>query len=167
MNERDVRFELEQRLDRVDWFGCCGTDEPLPQLPFACRAADSWAHAERLCADIAWENFQLDAQAALTVYLTQRHPTAMQGRWNAQIESVRQWLGEAVTPALRARAESLGLSDTVCVSAEWDLIMAVMEHIYAEYKMPAHYDAMLRVYEAGRFPCGWNTEGANGELVYY
>jgi hypothetical protein len=61
-----------------------------------------------------------------------------------------------------------GLDIALVHSVRWDILGALMENAYLRSGHSAFFFLeMLTVYEAGRFPCGWQGEWPKGRLLVY
>ena len=159
-----IDLGIEERVARIPWFGRCGAvDELLIKLPS--RLIPSWFEAEQCFLDPVWEQATAEAQGLLTEFLSSGFASAYQGRWNTQATEARDLVHRIVLPNAREWQTQHGISSAFVDCVEWDTLHAVMELSYAEFGPPEFFRQLLRVYEQGHFPCGWEGEWPDGVLL--
>lgn len=158
---------LARELEAVDWFAACG--QPLVvSPPFAVSQVGSWGEAIERCSEQSWEDTTLEARNHLTVFLHTHHRNDYRD-WNTITDAAKDRI---VTP-LASRvwqpfAERHGLGKVFVDSVSWDVLAAIMEHEYQNCpNRPEFFLHLLRVYQAGHFPCGWSGEWPAGQLFIW
>ncbi|SDI60146.1 hypothetical protein SAMN05216588_12026 [Pseudomonas flavescens] len=144
-----------ERLSRIDWFANIGSPTRLAGVRQA--AAQELG---RLLASDTWEAATLEARNAITARLARLHPRDYQA-WNdlaGQAEAALRPIWQDLPAAL---AEATLLADL-----QWILHAYLMEAAYSrQLAQPLFFDDLLKVYEAGHIPCGWDGEWPTGQLV--
>ncbi len=87
--------------------------------------------------------------------------------WNEITDQAKELLNLGVTPAITEFVNRRQLDIAVLHSVQWDILAAMMEHAYSPYVKPGFYTELLKVYEAGHFPCGWKRKWPDGNLLIY
>jgi len=146
----------------IDWFANAGCS--IPEEIGDSAAAKSWIDACNRCGT-NWEDVVTEARSDLTMHLN-RECKAEFEKWNSVIASIKQELSEP-WQRMRDKVSELGLPSVVADCVEWDTMHALAEERFREWHPPAFFSRLLKVYEAGHFPCGWNGEWPNGQLVIY
>ncbi len=100
----------------------------------------------------------------LTVFLRNRAANAS-SEWNVLAKPVREWILASVGPLLQPLSAANPAVGGVLDSVWWDLHSYLMTAAYARHRPPQFFDSIFRVYDAGRFPCGWRGEYPDGELL--
>ena len=152
-----VDTSIHRRLERVAWFGACG-DASVPRLPFECQwVSDRAAALASLKSDV-WMDARTEAQGDLTGYLAKHHYNAYGGHWNDMAKQSRALLEKTVAPMIGDALASRRLAQGLLPGVLLDLNRAILEASYRQRfpKVPAFFERLLLLYEAGRLPCGWN-----------
>ena len=159
----DLDNEIFQRLQAIVWFSQCGrpveSDYGLPV-----RTVSDWSSAVKYFCSPHWEDTTLQAGNALTMHLSDKAPDAYQ-EWNELTVRARDRIKKEVMPLVDAYREQQNLPPVFCDCVRWDLLSAVMEASYKSWRPPIFFGKLLKVYEAGHFPCGWEGEWPNGRLI--
>lgn len=148
-------LDLVKDLRNFPWFSRCGDREPVDSL-FSIRWAESASQAQAACTGRFWDIVLLDAQNALSLFLSRSAPHRFQ-KWN---ESVKVVKSEVVAPLItsildeRLAASGLGVGARHCV--ESNLTLALLARAHSDLDgLPRFFEQLLPIYRAGHFPCGW------------
>ena len=151
-------------LDGIDWLSKCGTTSirlKINSMPVA-----DWKDAISMCESVEWENFQLDRQGDITVYLT-KHYKNEYSEWNIVTDYIKDFLTYKVLPKIEKVIQDKSLPTIIYQSIQWDLVSIFQEKIYEKYNIPKFHDNILQVYEQCHFPCYWNGKFPQGRLLFY
>lgn len=164
---RFVSSDIPRRLSEVDWFCNCGSPPHL-DLTMALRAVDSWHAALESAATIDWENVELEAQNQLTMWL-HGHDNDNYQQWNVIVQSHKDTvLNPLIEETIRPFRVENALDEVLIAAVQWDILGALMENSYLHSGHSVFFFLeLLRVYEAGHFPCGWIGDWPSGELIVY
>jgi len=157
-------IEIREKLDNFPWFDRCGVDNPIGSA-LEVRAVDSWSEAEQHFSGPDWETVGNDAANAVTLYLSSHHAVKYQ-QWNEIVEDVRETVIKLVSPKALDLQNQQGFTKTFCDCVNWDVLHALMTMAYADCRPPGFFIELLKIYEAGHFPCGWEGDWPNGTLLY-
>ena len=158
-----ISSEIEGTLKRIPWFSRCGVSEEVEiVLPYS--LVSTWQSALDALSDPAWEGATAEAQGDLTGRLTKKCPRLYQ-EWNTLVSEADKLVADHVMPSALKIQASQGLPKLFLDCVEWDIGLAVMEHSYAKYSPHEFFRTLLKVYEKGHFPCGWDGEWPNGTLL--
>jgi hypothetical protein len=164
------RFEpenLASRLAHIPWFSRCGAGPEGLQITPAISWAATWAEAAETAESPDSEGADLEAQNQLTLWLS-LNQKAEYATWNERVVRLRAELLEPLFPRWTAFKEEAHLGDWFLHTVRWQVLGAAMENEYLSLGHPATYFLeLLRVYEAGRLPCGWRGPWPNGALVVH
>src|SRR5512145_1620469 len=159
--------DVAGRLRAIDWFSRCG--QPLAlDLSMEIDRVLTWREATERCTDEVWENVELEAQNQLTLWLS-RHDRENFRRRNERVDrhkiAVIDPLAERAWGPYQRRRD---LDPAIMHSVRWDVLGALMENSYLGSGHRCFFFLeLLRVYEAGHFPCGWRGDWPVGKLVVY
>jgi len=155
--------EIFRRLGAIEWFSKCES-EPDPALGPNVIWVPDWYRARESFSDPNWEDTTLQARNALTMHLAARNQTAFQ-EWNALTRKARDRIVREIMPTVEEFQNQHHLPEVFSQCTRWDILGAVMEETYKSLHPPRFFETLLRIYERGRFPCGWKGEWPNGKLL--
>lgn len=162
---------LSPRIEAISWFHQAGHTS-RPHFRFPVKFVESEELAFRLMTSDHWLDVKTEAQGDLTEYLFKNHRSDYNAYWNSLIiqsrASVEKTIQQKLLAVLNERAFPVECAQIVLL----DIIRASVEVSYRKLspKVPAFFESLLQVYEAGRLPCGWNgslNEWPNGELFVF
>jgi len=166
---------IEMAIDRmksIDWFARTGAEDAI-QSRLKPKFVDSWKKAIELRGRVGTANAFQEAGAMLTRDLGIRFRTEYRN-WNNIVRATKTLLEEEVFPVADAVIESLHEIQAIKFGApllkdsiRWDLISYVTEQVYSDLVPPGFYTAVLPLYQAGHFPCGWDEKWPDGILWLY
>ena len=156
-----------EKLETIDWFANVG--EPFSpegefQIPFT--VVDSWESMTRICKRPESDNAFLEARNAITVHLHHRCRDDYQA-WNQVTKAAKASLSSSILPSIVAYQHENNLDIEILECARWQLLAFLMEDAYRYCKPPQFFHKLLKVYQMGHFPGGWNGDWPEGELVVY
>lgn len=166
----ELDVEVYQRIQLFPWFAHCG--EPgVVDMGVATQPILDIATAMSSLQSILWCDAKTHAQGELTAYLAGQDYAAYGEHWNTlakQSEAFDESLAIQVTDALVTH----GLEKDVAPLILVDVGRAALEISFRRKfrKAPVFFEQLLKVYEAGRLPCGWDGEiddWPNGKLLVY
>lgn len=159
--------EITHRFKNVAWLQNCGAylDESI--LEFSVRQLDSWRDVVESMLYSDWEDVTTEARGDLTGYLTVKHPSRYQGKWNSLVSEARQIIEREVMPVISNAQHKLAPSSELLDIIKWDLTSIAMTLYYADCNPPRFFLDLLAIYELGHLPCGWEGEWPNGTILYY
>lgn len=151
-------------LDTADipWFANCGSkpNEGLDGVLIA-------DHDEAIASikSIDYENFQLDRQGDLTVFLSSHHRDR-NGLWNDQNAMIKENL-EQQFQAIADAAAAKGLPQVVVDSVKWDIVDYYQEKAYHDLSIPIYFTKIMPIYRVGNIPCGYEGDYPNGKICIH
>jgi hypothetical protein len=143
------------------WFFAVGqpVDGPLVALK-------SWDEAIASCRSEKWGNLQLEAanryREAVLSRSRQRYEL-----WNVIAEEMRTVIVPLVDLKAGSTIEAFKLPKVFRDTVEWDMLHLCMESELADVYPPGFFASQAFWYVRGHFPCGWNGEFPEGDLVLY
>ena len=156
--------ELIERIESIKWFTSCG--EQVGDSAFRLKYVNSWDEAKKYYSSIEWENTQLEAQNELTVFLHRTQKDKYQD-WNEIVREAKKYIEGPFIEKMRNEKTRFNLDEDFINNVKWDILAAIMEHVYLEYRGSVFYLHLLEIYESGHLPCGWNGEWPEGELMIF
>ncbi|KGR89501.1 hypothetical protein [Lysinibacillus odysseyi] len=160
-----IEKEIIDRICSIDWFSNCGNSCGIStQLTIVEEV--NWKKAMKHSQSRYWEEITLEASNELTEFLAVNAP-AKYKEWNKIVREGKGIIEKSVVPEITEYLNRQGLSHTILDNVKWDIISAIMEHTYRMEKEPFFFLELLKVYEAGNFPCGWRGSWPNGKLIVY
>lgn len=157
--------DIVEVINSIPWFTQCGVVETI-ETTLSSRQVGSWADAEKSFSDSSWEVIGTEAQGDLTEYLSVNHADKYQGQWNNLVKQVRPIVNENVAENARRFQKSQGIGPVFVDCVQWDVLNGSMALIYEDCKPPSFYLDVMKIYQSGHFPCGWDGEWPNGSLLY-
>ncbi|MFO1488056.1 MAG: hypothetical protein U1F65_06230 [Verrucomicrobiota bacterium] len=88
-------------------------------------------------------------------------------QWDRIREEIKPQVVALVTEKTRQVVAKAGLPDVVVKRATWDILCMALEHEFAEVVPVSFFDAMGACYLHGHFPCGWEGNWPEGQLMVY
>jgi hypothetical protein len=164
---RFEKTDLRARIARILWFVHCG--DPLAvDLTMGYRQVPNWSEATQYCKSESWADAGREAQNQLTLFLATHDPDNYD-RWNDIAIGFKQdILGPLRKEKFAPYQAAQGLDEAVIWMVESDIQGAWMENAYIESGHSAFFFLeLLRIFEAGHFPCGWEGQWPQGSLVVY
>src|SRR3989339_303929 len=151
----NLDFRFIDSLLLLPWFRQCGLSH---NFSFEVCQVRSWKEAIDSCASIEWENTTLEARNRLTEYLSTKW-SSRYCEWNTVTLHVKAKVINPLTTKLWTPfAAQNNLPKTFVDCIEWDILAACMETEYCDCAgIPCFFQALLQVYKAGHFPCGWTS----------
>ena len=162
LNYMQLDNGIFERLRAVPWFSRCAhpTDD---DFGFDVIRVNDWQKATECFCAPEWENTTLEAQNGTTIHLSRKYPREYQ-EWNKLVREAKSRLTGIFQVAQNFQQEH-GLNPKFLDYVKWDVLGIVMEQTYKPCRVPTFFANLLRVYERGRFPCGWKGEWPNGRLI--
>ncbi len=136
-------------IQRFDWFSQLGHVDELVGARFV---ADR-EQAIQMATSDEWSDFLLEIRNGLTSFLNHRHSQHF-GEWNNSTKALKAWYHSEVEPIVHDRMDSLGLPLELRDVVAWDLVTALQEAAFSQFRIPRSYDRLLMVYASGHLPCG-------------
>ncbi len=160
--------DLSAQLATFDWFSRCGSPLTL-DLSMPVEQVSGWPEAMASSdEEDIWSNVELEARNQLTIWL-HLHARDKSQQWNDLTDGLKT---SVITPLTEQKWEPYqqrhDLPAAFIHSVQWDVLAALMENAYLETGHRSFFFLeLLRVYEAGHFPCGWIGEWPQGTLLVY
>ncbi|WP_129688367.1 hypothetical protein [Gottfriedia acidiceleris] len=162
-----IESDILNRINNIQWFVNCGkTIEYDVHLNIS--FIDSWKKAEKHYKKLSWENFTLDANNDLAAFLRNKYSREY-SNWNSIAAEGRSFINNELVPKLNVVKEQNELDQDFVGNVSWDILGAIMEYTYKNCKnRPTFFLELLRIYEGGNFPCGWEGgKPPKGNLVVF
>ena len=158
-------------LERIPWFSAIGMSQ-RPMVDFAITYLDSRDGLVGSFTSHLWADAKTEAQGDLTGYLSKHHYNAYGGYWNILARQSRTLVEKAARAKIEEGLVKNGLPVDFLQPILVDLNRAALEIAYRNKysKVPIFFERLLRLYEAGRLPCGWNGSMADwpaGNVIAY
>ena len=149
--------DIYPALERVPWLSTMG-QEPYPQFEFLVTYVPSLEAASGSLHSETWADARTEAQGDLTGYLSKHHYDSYGGHWNNLAKQSSALVEKSVSMQLAAALRQVGLPAEMHQVILVDVNRAALEISYRRRfpSVPFFFERLLRLYEAGRLPCGWN-----------
>jgi hypothetical protein len=159
--------DIAARLAAIPWFSRCGGGPEDLQVTPPVTWVQNWAESAAAADAADSEHADLEAQNQLTLWLTLHHPGEY-ASWNDRVARLKDQLLELLLPRWSAFQQEAGLGTWFINTVRWHVLGAAMENEYLQLQHPAVYFLeLVRIYEAGRVPCGWRGLWPDGALVVH
>lgn len=167
----NLAHDIYPLLEQVSWLSTVG-QEPQPQFEFRVTYAGSRDAALNAFNSDVWGDAKTEAQGDLTGYLSKHHYHAYGGHWNALAKQSRALVEKAISSKVANALNEKDLPAEMLPAILVDLNRAALEIAYRKKfpKAPAFFERLLRIYEAGRLPCGWTgtmSTWPEGNVVFF
>lgn len=156
-----LQDEDYDELEDIDWLSNCGSGLIFPGF----NIVGSYEEAKSMIESIEYENFQLDRQADLSVYLDSKHKPAYQ-EWNEHIYRTKEKMA-GVFERISKICSERNFTPVVVDSIKWDIVSYFQEKVFMNFKKPGFYHGMIYIYRAGRLPCGYIGTYPKGKVCIY
>lgn len=162
----NIDNEILDRIRRIKWFKNCGRKTKY-DINFEIVYVNTWEQAKSYYSELVWEDTTLEAHNRLTEFLHSKYRNEY-SKWNSLIKETKLFIEKEVTPILEILKEENGLDQIFIDCVKWDIIGAIMEESYRKCKnRPTFFLTLLSIYEGGNYPCGWEGEWPDGNLVVF
>ena len=162
-----ISNEIQDRIKKIDFFSNCGKMLKI-KTSYNIKYVKSWKESKTFYSDQNWENTTLEAGNELTSFLSKGHPDQYNQKWNEMVRLAKATVINDILPKIEEYAKINSLDKGFINCVKWDILGAVLEDIYKEYKKePIMFLKLLEIYESGNFPCGWIGTWPEGSLVVY
>ncbi|MBC2580551.1 hypothetical protein [Clostridium sp. DJ247] len=161
-----VENEIIERIKKVNWFSNCG-GKLEKSIKYEITYISNWKKAIKQSQGKYWEEITQEVENELTEFLFHNHPEKYHGEWNKIVREGKKILEEYVVPYVSNYIQKNELTKVILDNVKWDILGAIMEYTYRNEKEPAFYMELLKVYEAGNFPCGWKGSWPEGKLIVF
>lgn len=158
-------------LEQIPWLSTVGR-EPQPQFDFAVTYAETRDAALSTFNSSLWLDAKTEAQGDLTGYLSKHHYNSYGGHWNNLAKQSRALVERAISTKLTAALRETNFPVEMLQPILIDVNRAALEIAYRRKfpKVPAFFEKLLCLYEAGRLPCGWTgsmEDWPTGNLIAF
>jgi hypothetical protein len=151
----------------VRWFHAVGRGPSSLEVTPPLVWVSSWADALKADEQSGWEDATLEAQNQLTLWLHLNARADYQS-WNERALRLKADLLPRLSLAWAPHEARLAWPPSFKSSLEWNILGAAMENEYLETGHQAlFFLELLRIYEAGHVPCGWEGRWPDGRLLVY
>lgn len=159
--------DLKPRIEAIEWFSHCGEPANVDLTMEICQV-QNWAEAMKSCKSDAWLSAALEAKNQLTIFMSV-HATERYQQWNDLVDAYREAIvNQILNEKIRPFQTGNSLEETLVWHVRGELTGALMENSFIDCGHSAFFSLeLLRVYEAGHFPCGWERQWPEGRLLVY
>ncbi len=151
------------KLESVEWFSKVGQKSDRVSTA---TVLTSWDKAIASCSNIEWENLLLEAANQYCERLIERSRERF-NRWNDIVNEMKSYTVDLVQKKIKTTVEENNLPEVFEDSVQWDILHLAMEAEYADIYPPGFYASQSYWYCEGHFPCGWNGEFPEGNIIIY
>lgn len=152
---------IKSRLSAIKWFANVG--KPLESFKNINQLSSIFEVGEHLGSAI-WENTTLEAANEISGFLVNKHSSLFQ-HWNIIACEARNYYKKNIADLVYINGIDNKLLNQ-CVG--WDITHFLIEDYYKTVlKEPLFFECLLKVYESGHLPCGWQGCWPKGNLIIY
>jgi hypothetical protein len=167
----NLAHDIYPLLEQVPWLSTIGREQP-PQFTFPVTLVNAREAALTAFSSNLWADAKTEAQGNLTGYLAKHYYNSYGGQWNNLAKQSRALVEKAANVRLAAALAGNALPADMLQPILVDLNRAALEIAYRRKfpRVPVFFENLLRVYEAGRLPCGWHgsmTAWPNGNVIVF
>ncbi|MGG3889854.1 hypothetical protein [Metabacillus fastidiosus] len=160
-----IEKELVGKIRNINWFSNCGN--PIKNtVNYDIVYEDNWKKAAKRSQGAYWEEITLETRNALTEYLFIHYPDKYK-KWNEYTKEAKEIVEQLVVPKVTEYIKIQQLPMEILHNVTWEILGAIMEHIYRKEIEPQFFTELFKIYESGNFPCGWKGSWPDGRLFVY
>jgi len=160
--------ELLDRVRHIAWFSNVG--KPFAGAPGVLGVPDL-RRAKKACFSKHWDNTLTHARNSLSGYVDAHDSPRFQQGWNEIVHLVTPSVLPIVEVAAALGAKALALvqmqRQVLTMTLRRQLVGACHESEYADLVEPPFCLGLLKWYDAGRWPCGYEGDWPGGCLMVY
>ena len=158
--------DLAERISQFNWFSNCGKSSPA-ETTMPIRFVESFAVAQSICSRFDWENFKIDANNQLSLWLNQNHKDEYQ-KWNTYAIANNKIIDSFIGISIRTKLQQLGLHEDIAkyVRADMQNVFIANDYLFTGHTCYFAFE-LLNVYNWGNIPCGWVGDWPAGYLVAF
>ena len=158
-----MRENIESDLEGFSWFTHCG--EQI-YLGFEYHQVGSINEAILKSQEVSWENKVLDTREDFRFYIKDKDSENYKN-WNNIAEEARMFIEQKLHPIWTLYAKNNNLGKEFIESMDWDVINLILVSKFYRYTENLEFfENLLKIYESGKFLCGWESEN-NGYFFVY
>ncbi|ATP40187.1 hypothetical protein CSE16_09085 [Solibacillus sp. R5-41] len=162
----EIDQDILNRIKQINWLTNCG-QTLQNEMQISYTKVYNWKEAMRNYQDSNWEKTTLEARNELTVFLHNKYRDQY-SKWNSIVKEARMFVEKEIIPKIENYREKNELDKVFIDCVEWDILNAIMESTYSKCNhRPVFFLELLKVYESGNFPCGWDGGWPEGNLIVY
>lgn len=164
----DLNQMVIDRLKKINWFHNLGN--PIKTaIKYDVSYTKSMKSAIKHMNSIRWENIGLEDENELTLYLTLNHKDKYGIVWNELVDEIKRNISPVILKSVMdcASKEKFEIPPELIEQITWDIISIIMAYTYEQYRTPNLYAEILKIYEEGNIPCGWNGVYPHGKIIIY
>ena len=151
---------IESHLEKINWFSHCGENQ---DLGFECQQVNNIEEAILKTQETSWENKVLDEGEDFRIEIKNKNVEEYKN-WNKLAEKAKNHINEKLHPIWLEYANKNNLGKEFIDSLDWDVIHFILISKFQQYsEIPVFFSNLIKIYESGKFPCGWN----NGKFLVY
>jgi len=161
-----IENEIIEKISNINWFSNCGNPVSIEVL-LNIVYVSNWVEAKKHYTDPIWEDVTLEARNNLTEFLHNKYINDYIN-WNKVTDEAKTFLENSIKPKIIKFKDENNLDKIFVDCVMWDLLGAIMEFHYRKCKnRPEFFGKLLKIYENGNFPCGWEGNYPKGKLIVY
>lgn len=164
MLETDHEEKLTKALQvikNINWFASIG--KPIDELN---AHVGSWEEADERCNESAWQDVLIITHNELGEFVIP-HLEDRANTWNAVAVEIRKTVLPLLDSVIQDHITSHNVSKSVVDSFTWTILHIVMSAYYEDMHQFSFYTDLARWYVKGHFPCGWEGQYPEGQLIVY
>ena len=147
-------LDLMMRLDNAPLFAHCGEPEDSTLADISPVYIDRSA-MKKTYASVSWQSALVGGSNVMSGWLSVNAPVADQ-KWNDAAHAGAAYFDTIWVDTFTGLRETFDLNNAFVLWNRNAIIGLFLAAYYKTYPVNTHFnDAVLRAYEAGRFPCGW------------
>jgi hypothetical protein len=171
MTKMKLAAEFYLSLQSIRWFSSVGV-EASPSVGVGTRHVRSRSEAVAGFSSDVWASAKTEAQGDLTGYLAKSRYELYGENWNRLAKESRALVEGTSRDAIVAGLAAAGLPLDWVDAVSLDINRAAVEVAFGREVrgVPRFFSRLLRIYEAGRIPCGWTRDLAEwpvGNICVY
>ena len=153
---------IESHLAKINWFSHCGKNQ---ELGFEYHQIDNIEEAVLKSQEVSWENKVLDEGEDFRIEIKNKNIEDYKN-WNKLAETARNFINENLHSIWLVYAGNNKLGKEFIESLDWDVIHFILIGKFYQYSdTPVFFQNLLKIYESGKFPCGWDEN--DGQFYVY
>lgn len=153
--------EKYKEIEKVKWFSKCGKSE-TEDIGFKYLIADSWKDALELNFEDKWVDICIDENANLIKI------TGDEIDFDENYDLYLTFFTNRILPLIQEYTVINKIDFSISSNVRAVVINSLLENMYKDkYDLSMIFTKLLNVYKKGHFPCGWDGNYPDGNLVIY
>ena len=150
-----------KEIEKIKWFSRCGKNIPN-NIGFYFFVIDNWKDAIESNFKDNWQDINMKENSDLTNIIGD------EADYDENYELYSTFFTNRILPLIQEYTIIKNIDFSISSNIRNVVINSLFENKYKDkYEFPMIYTKLLNVYKKGHFPCGWDGNYPDGNLLIY